>query len=181
MKVAVFVVDGFEEVEAIAPYDILKRAGVEVELVSLLDQEEVISTHGLKIKSDILLKDAKLDDYFAYILPGGPGYEKYQEIPVLEDCLLKANNDNKLIAAICAAPSYLAQIGLLNNRQATVFPQLASSLESDKIEYIENELVRCENIITAPSMGWALDFGLEIVAYLKSDDNADELAMEIDY
>lgn len=181
MKAAMFIVDGFEDVEAIGPYDVIKRAGIDVELVSLLDKEEVVSTNGLKIKTDVLFKDAKLDDYFAYILPGGEGYVKYQEVPALEDALLKANNDNKLIAAICAAPSYLAKIGLLNNRQATVFPELASSLESDKIEYIEGELVRCENIITAPAMGWALDFGLEIVAYLKSDDDADKLAIEMDY
>lgn len=182
MKIALLLVDGFEDVEAIAPYDILKRAEFKVDIISIENKDELVSSKGLSIKTDKHLEDANMEEYIAYVLPGGPGYIKYEDLPALQDVLLKANQNNKLIAAICAAPTYLNKIGLLDNKQASVYPGLADELiNNDKVDYIEEELVTCENIITAPGMGFSLDFALEIVAYLKADELADEIAESIQY
>lgn len=182
MKVALLMVDGFEDVEALAPFDILQRADLDVDLISLENKDELISGKGLTIKVAKHLKDTDMNEYDAYILPGGPGYTTYSKIPELKDVLLKANEEEKLIAAICAAPSYLAEIGLLDGKEATVYPELAEVLiNNDKIEYAEEELITCENVITAPGLGWAIDFTLEIIAYLISDEKADEIAESIQY
>lgn len=182
MKIALLMVDGFEDVEALAPFDILQRAEMDVDLISLENKDELTSGKGLTIKVAKHLKDTDMSEYDAYILPGGPGYATYSKIPELKDVLIKANEDKKLVAAICAAPSYLAEIGLLDNKEATVFPELADVLiNNDKIEFVEDELITCDNIITAPGLGWAFDFSLEIIAYLESDEKADQIAESIQY
>lgn len=181
MKIAQIMVDGFEDIEAITTIDLLRRANIKIDTISLENKEYLTSAHNIIIKSDFLLKNINLEDYDGYILPGGPGYAKYEQSEILIDMLKQANNNKKMIAAICAAPSFLAKIGLLDNHKATVFPEMAEDLDSDKITYLENRVVISKNIITGPAVGNALNFALSIIEYLKDKETSEKIKNSIYY
>lgn len=167
MKIAQIMVDGFEDIEAITTIDLLRRANIQVDTISLENKDYLKSAHNVVLMADYHLAEVSLAEYDGYILPGGPGFELYSTNTVLKDTLIRAAKDNKMIAAICAAPSYLAEIGLLDNHKATIFPEMATELTSRKITYITNTVVTSNNIITGPAAGSAIEFSLAIITYLK--------------
>ena len=173
-----FLADGFEEVEAIAPVDMLRRAGVEVKTVGV--SGEVISgSHGIKIVPDIDIKNIALDDNLeAVILPGGlPGATNLEESTDVQKAIDFAAEKCKYICAICAAPQILGHKGLLKGKNAIAYPGFEKELEDAMIS--EEYVVLDGNFITAKGAGVATEFGLKIVSVLKSQALADEIGKAI--
>ena len=173
-----FLADGFEEVEAIAPVDMLRRAGVEVKTVGVTG--DVISgSHGIKVTPDIDIKDIVLDDTLeAVILPGGrPGATNLEENADVQKAIDFADANGKYICAICAAPQILGHKGLVKGKEAIAYPGFECELEGAIIS--EDYVVLDGNIITAKGAGVATEFGLKIVSVLKDAELADKIGKAI--
>ncbi len=175
----IFLANGFEESEALVPYDILKRASVDVTLAAVGSQLVVESSHGLKVTADILSEKAQ-NRYDLVVLPGGmPGTKNLQASDVVRQIVLDANAEGRLVAAICAAPMILGTLGLLRGKKATCYPGFENFLEGATHE--RTHVVRDGNIITAAGAGAAIFFGLELVSALFDRDLADKISREIQY
>ncbi|OGX12238.1 MAG: hypothetical protein A2351_05030 [Omnitrophica bacterium RIFOXYB12_FULL_50_7] len=170
----VILAEGFEEVEAIAPIDVLRRAGVRVTIAGATDLR-VKSSRKICVEADMLLKDlAGMPD--AVILPGGlPGATNLAKSGEVASLVKKMNSAGKLVAAICAAPAVvLAPIGILDGKKATCYPGCESDFSTKTIHSTERVVVD-GNIITSQGPGTALEFALEIVAQLMGKDMADNV------
>lgn len=172
--VYLFLANGFEEIEALCPLDLLRRAGVEVTTVGINGAETVMGSHGICVHADLpdtMYRDSKPE---MIILPGGmPGAKNLDESRVVDTALRAAASSGAYLAAICAAPMVLGHRGYLNGKEAICFPGFESELADATIS--DKRVVRDGNIITAAGMGVALEFGLALVAALKGDKVADEL------
>ena len=173
-----FLADGFEEVEAIAPVDMLRRAGIEVKTVGVTG-DVISSSHNIKVIPDISLSEVVLDEGLeAVILPGGlPGATKLEESKEVQRAIDFANEKGKYICAICAAPQILGHKGLLKGREAIAYPGFESELEGAVIS--EKHVAVDGNFITAKGAGVATEFGLEIVSALKGKDTAEKIGKAI--
>lgn len=181
MKIAQIMVNDFEDVEALTTIDLLRRANIEIDTIALYDKLEIKSAHNVEMKCDKKVSDVKLDDYDGYILPGGPGTNLYYKSELLKDVLKKANQDKKLIAAICAAPSYLADLGILKNHKATSFPSVEAILIDNDVKFEKAKVVVEGNFITAQALGSAIDFSLQIIEYVVNKEKALDIREEIYY
>ena len=124
-----FLATGFEDVEALIPVDIFRRAGLEVKTVSVTGERLVESAHGVRIESDILFEDANFDDADLLMLPGGlPGATNLRDHEGLCNALLAHAGKGRKVAAICAAPMVLGKLGLLKGRRATCYPGFESHM-----------------------------------------------------
>lgn len=172
----IFLADGFEEIEALCPYDLLLRAGIETKTVSINETTEVTGSHGIRVKADLTIADISLSDEIEGImLPGGmPGSSNLEACPTVQDFITKASSEDKLITAICAAPFVLGNRGLLCGKAATCFPGFEDRLTGAVLS--SDKVVRDGNIITGKGMGAAFDFGIEMVKYFKGEAFAKELA-----
>ncbi len=171
--------DGFEEIEALTPLDILRRAEIEVKTVGVTGKT-VTGAHGIPVVADILVEDIDTNGISAVILPGGmPGTLNLKNSKYVEDAVLYAAKNNLLIAAICAAPSLLGNLRLLQNKEAICFPGFENELKGAKIS--AEKVVRSGNIITAAGAGVAADFGFEILSYLKGSEAAELLRKSMIY
>ena len=173
-----FLADGFEEVEAFAPVDMLRRAGADVKTVGVTG-EYVTGSHGITVKADMTTESVLLDASLqAVILPGGmPGTLNLEKSEAVQSAIDFAVQLEKLVCAICAAPSILGHKNLLAGREAIAFPGFEKDLYSAKIS--ESFVVRDGNFITAKGAGVALDFGFEIVAALFGKEKADSIRSSI--
>ena len=183
-KIFILLAEGFEEVEALTPADILKRSGCEVVLVNCSEKAAfrnaempfVTGSHGFSVKTDLFLQDAVnsvLPD--AVILPGGmPGSVNLAENKSVEDFAVRMDSAGKLVAAICAAPAVaFAKFGLLKDRKFTCY----SGMEADVpaalcAEWIEQPVVRDGNCITSRGPGTAAAFGFAIADYLLGENHS---------
>jgi len=164
--VYVFLADGFEEIEALATVDILRRSEIEVKTVSINDTLEVCGTHGIKVIADIKTEDVNEFDLEAIVLPGGmPGADNLENCKFVTDLVTKAAGEGKIIAAICAAPKIPGVLGLLSGLKATCYPGFEGRLFSAKITH--KRLVRDKNFITAKGAGVTEEFAAEIASALK--------------
>ena len=171
----VFLANGFEEIEALTPVDVLLRAGFEVKTVAVGDSKTVIGAHGISVIADICESEFIDADPEAIILPGGmPGTTNLEESATVVEAIVRAMVNNTLIGAICAAPSILGICGCLKGRNATCFPGFEQYLDGATV--LDERVVVDGNIITSKGMGCASDFSLAIVEYLSSKDKADEIA-----
>lgn len=169
----VFLANGFEETEAIAPIDVMRRAKLDVKTVGVTG-EYVTSSHNVAVKADIMLDEVSLDELEGVILPGGmPGTLNLEASPEVITAVKYAYNNNKIVAAICAAPSILGHLGMLNGRKATCFPGFETELDCE--EYTAEHAVSDGNIITGKGAGAAIEFGYEIVKKALSKQAADEV------
>ena len=170
-----FLADGFEEVEALCPLDILHRAGLEVTTVGVGGNDVIRGAHGIIVHADIpdvMYRDSSPD---MLILPGGmPGSKNLDESRTVDAALRAANRKGAYLAAICAAPMVLGKRGLLNGKNAVCFPGFEEYL-TDALVDTENTVVRDGNVITAKGMGAAFDFGLELVRCFKDDGTAEKI------
>lgn len=168
-----FLANGFEEIEALCPLDLLRRAELEVTTVGV-GGEMICGSHGITVAADIpegMYADSKPD---MIILPGGmPGAKHLDESRVVDTALKAAVRHGSFIAAICAAPMVLGHRGLLAGKEAICYPGFENHLTGANIS--DKRVVRDGNIITAAGMGVALEFGLALVAALKGQDAAEEL------
>jgi 4-methyl-5(b-hydroxyethyl)-thiazole monophosphate biosynthesis len=175
MKVMVPFAEGFEEVEALTIVDVLRRAGIQVDTVGLISSV-INSAHGIRIMVDKRLSEVTQTDYDAIILPGGnPGYINLGRSAQLIEMIKKFNSQNKVIGAICGAPSILAKEGLLDNKKATIYPgnEKVLAYPRDKPVVIDG------NIITSQGPGTAMEFAIKIVEKLLGLDKAQKLRQEL--
>ena len=167
-----FLANGFEEIEALLPLDLMRRAGLEVRTVGV-GGIDITGSHGITVKADML--DTALSDSApeCVILPGGmPGTKNLDASAVVHKALDDALASEALICAICAAPMVLGKRGILCGKNATCFPGFEEYLEGANVG---GRVVRDGRVITAIGMGAALEFGIEIVAALLGRDAADKL------
>lgn len=174
----VFLADGFEEVEALAPVDILRRAGLSVQTVGV-NGKTVMGKHNIPVTADMESAEIALnDDLQAVVLPGGiPGAENLDASKAVQAAIDFAAKNGKFLCAICAAPFILGKKGLLNGKTAICYPGYEPDLQGATIS--KSAVCRDGNCITAKGMGVAVEFGLEIVAALKDTDAAEKIRKSI--
>lgn len=167
-----FLAPGFEEVEALTPVDVLRRAGIEVKTVSVTSSHSVEGAHGVSVKADMTFDEADFSDCDWLILPGGmPGATNLYDFKPLCSLLLKHNAEDGHIAAICAAPAVvLGELGLLDGQEATCYPGFESV--APQAIFQPRRVVVSGNIVTANGPSSALVFALSIVAETKGDSEA---------
>ncbi len=181
MKVIVFLADGFEEVEAITVVDYLRRMNIIVDTVSITKENVVKGAHNISILADKSLEEiSEIGSYDGVIIPGGlPGATNLRDDEKVIDFVKKINDNRKLVAAICAGPIVLERADIIKGKNITSYPGFDKELKSGN--YIEQNVVRDENIITARGPALAVDFAIEIVKYLLGEENARKLKNNILY
>lgn len=179
-KVLVFLANGFEEIEGLTVVDLLRRADIETQMVSVTGTLEVTGSHGITVHADVLFDQIDVSQAELYVLPGGmPGTKNLAAHEGLCKLLQDAAAGSKKIAAICAAPSVLGGPGILKNKKAVCYPGFENQLTGAEVG--NQQVVVDGNIITSRGMGTAIPFGLALVAELLDQDTADDLAGKIIY
>ncbi len=177
MKTALLLAEGFEEVEALTPLDILRRAGLIVDTIGI-GGRYIKGSHNITICADIEQTDANIQDYDAVILPGGmPGAKNLDESDFVSAIIDSVNRKNGKLAAICAAPMILGHKGLLKGKSAVCYPGFEDELKGATV--ISDAVVTDGNITTARGMGVATEFGLELVRTMLSKEAADKISKAI--
>lgn len=175
--VYMFLGTGFEETEAIAPLDLLRRAGVAVTTVGL-NGKIIYGSHGIGVVADIEIGELNLSDLEMVILPGGlGGVASIRSCQAAMDAVRYAWENGKYTAAICAGPTVLADLGIVNNKNATCYPGCEGQMGSANM--IEAAAVTDGKLITGASAGCAVSFGLALIAALKGQEEADRIAKQI--
>lgn len=179
-KIAVFIADGTEEIEALTVVDLARRAGIAVDTVSVSDSMTVTGSHGIKIILDAVIGQVEWDSVDMIVLPGGKaGVENLKACTELTDRVKEFMRDGKPIAAVCAAPSILGGLGILNGKKATCYPGFEDKLTG--AEYVKESVVKDGNIITSRGLGTTIQFAAAIIEYLTGKDTADEVLRQIIY
>lgn len=169
-----FLADGFEEIEALATLDILRRAQIEIKTVSIKSTNIVSGSHGISVAADITIDDVDENTLSGVILPGGmPGTTNLlNSDKVLQ--LVKLSFDKGLLtAAICAAPMILGKMGLLEGKTATCYPGFEEHLKGAEIS--DDFAVVSQNIITAKGAGAAFEFAFKIIEFIKGEETVETL------
>ncbi len=171
--------DGFEEIEALAFVDILRRADLEIQTVSITDNKTVTGAHNISITTDITISEIE-DNYDMLFLPGGyPGYVNLGNSKEVIELLYNANSSNKYIVAICAAPSILGKEGILKSHHACCFPSFENELKGAEVLF--EDVVISKNIITSRGAGTAHKLGFTIVELYKGKEIAMNLSRTMLY
>lgn len=178
--VYLFLADGFEECEALCPLDILRRGGIEVKTVGV-GKEYITGTHGITVKADILESQVVLDGNLqGVILPGGmPGTNNLENSKTVKGAVAFANQNEKLVCAICAAPKILGGMGLLMGKNATCFPGFENDLTGAKLS--SDCVLQDGNIITAKGVGVAFEFGFKILENLTDKNTVTDLRKKMQF
>jgi 4-methyl-5(b-hydroxyethyl)-thiazole monophosphate biosynthesis len=167
-KVLIYLAPGFEELEAVTIIDLLRRAGVDVTIAGL-EREAVTGSHEITIACDAFYEDVDADDFDYLILPGGqPGTNNLKSDKHILEIVRKFDSDNKIIGAICAAPTVLHEAGILNNVKVTSYPSEKNVFNPSLYE--ENYVVTDGNIVTSRGVGTAIDFTLDIIGKIKGNE-----------
>lgn len=179
-KAGIFLAEGFEEIEGLTPVDILRRAEISVTMISITGKKEVTGAHGITVAADELAENVDYEQLAGLILPGGmPGAGHLLMSGIVNEQIIKFDRDNKLIAAICAAPMVLGAAGLLKGRKACCYPGFEEELVGADV--VRDRVVVDRNIITGRSMGKALAFSFAVVEYFKDANAAAELKKAVIY
>ncbi len=169
---------GFEETEAIAPLDLLRRAGVEVLTVGI-NGKTVYGGHGIGIEADISAEQMDLTALDMIILPGGlGGVASVRKCPQALDALRFAYENGKYVAAICAGPTVLAELGITDGKAATCYPGCEAQMGSAQM-LPDRAAVQDGKVITGTSAGCAVSFGLALISALKGTDAAEAIRQQI--
>ena len=170
----VFLATGFEEIEALTPVDVLRRAGLNVQTVSVMDQQTVTGAHGVPVVADKMFAEIASEDAEMILLPGGlPGATNLDEHIGLGEMILQFASAGKPLAAICAAPLVLGNRNLLEGKKATCYPGFETYLKG--AEYTANLVEVDGNIITGKGPGAAMEFAFAIVEKYCGIDMVNEL------
>ncbi len=171
--------DGFEEIEALAPVDILRRGGVDVQTVSIMPSKIVMGAHNIPVEADIMINDVIPEEMEMLVLPGGGGHallDASNEVHALINyCIVH----NLYIAAICASPSILGKKQILDGKKATCYPGFEKYCYG--ADMVSDKVVTDGKIITGKGPGAASEFGFEILSILKGTDIAKNLKDEMQY
>ena len=179
-KVYIFLADGFEDIEGLTVVDLMRRAGITAETVSIKKTREITTSHGIEMKTDRIFQETDFSDADMLVLPGGmPGTRYLGEFAPLTELLTEYYNKNRKIAAICAAPSVFAKLGFLKGRKATSYPSFMDQLEG--AETCEEPVVVDGNVTTSRGLGTAIPFALCLIAQLVGEEKASEIAESIVY
>lgn len=177
-KIAVHMADGFEEIEAISIIDVLRRAELDVVVTSVTGRLEVTGAHQLKILADKLFEEVNYDDVFMIVLPGGmPGASNLDAHEGLKAQIVKFNNENRPLAAICAAPLVYGNLGILKGKQAVCYPGFEKFLKG--AEVLNSPVAESGNVITGRGPGVAIQFALKLVEKLVLAEKAELLASQM--
>ena len=179
IKTYIFLATGFEEIEAISVVDILRRADIKVETISISGNLSVIGAHNIEISADALFDKTDFSDGDMLILPGGqPGTNNLNACEKLKKLIQNYYDQNKYIAAICAAPLIFGEMGLLKYKKAVCYPGYENQLLGAEIA--ENErVVVSDNIITSKGAGTAIEFSLKLVEILVGKETAEILSKKM--
>ena len=178
-KVYAVVADGREEVDCLAVCDCLRRAKVDVKLVSIMGRKMVTGSHGFKIEADSLFEEIT-DDADVLFLPGGlAGTNNLKAHEGLAEMLKAHATAGKRLAAICAAPSILGEFGLVKGHRATCYPGFETKMEGADCR--GDGIITDRLISTGRGMGWAIDLGLELIKLLVSEEEAERIKAAIQY
>ena len=178
--VIVFLADGFEECEGLLVVDLLRRAGLKVVMASVMGRKDVKSSRGIVIQADSLIENVEFEKAKMIVLPGGrAGTERLRNNSIVRDMCTVFSRDSRYIAAICAAPLILAEIGLLNGKEATVHPDFASRMKDCIVR--QDAVVTDHHIITGKGLGAAIPFSLKLISILVGEEKAAMIASAICY
>lgn len=180
-KVYILLANGFEEIEGLMAVDLMRRAGIDIKMVSITDSLDITGARGIGVKADITLKEAG-DDADMVVLPGGmPGTNYLKESDEVRAMVQNYYDSDKFIAAICAAPTVFGAMGLLNGKKATCYPGLEASLTGAMWPGADYPVVQDGKIITSRGLGTAADFALKLIENLIDSKKADEIAQSVVY
>ena len=179
-QVCVFLADGFEEIEGLTVVDLLRRANIHVTTVSITGEKTVHGAHGIDVQADELFEHMDYAKQDMLVLPGGmPGTLYLGEHKGLKELLFKFYQEEKYLAAICAAPSVFGKNGFLKERVATSYPGFEEALEG--AEYTKDPVAVSDFIITSRGLGTAIPFSLALIEQLVGKDKAEEIGKAIIY
>lgn len=175
-KVYVFLANGFEEIEALAPVDIMRRAGIDVITVSTIEDLTLVSAHGIAVMADTIFGLCDYDDADLLFLPGGmPGAANLMACTSLCDMLEKKHREGTCLAAICAAPFVLGELGLLEGRKATCYPGFEEHLHGADVDDHALIVKDGDDLYTACGPAAATELGFAFVEKLCGKEKADEI------
>ena len=174
--VLVILADGFEEIEAFAPVDLLRRAGIEVTVASLSENRHATGRSGITAHADATLGAVHGKLFDLLFLPGGPGVKNLRADSRVRETVLEHHRADRWLAAICAAPTVLHDCGLLAGRRFTSHPSVAAELPTPRSE---ERIVTDSKLTTSRGAGTAVDFGLHLVGLLTSEATAQEIGKAI--
>lgn len=179
-KVYIFLASGYEEIEGLTVVDLLRRANIEIMMVSITGDIYVTGSHHITSKADALFENVDFADADMLVLPGGiPGTNNLKAHEGLDHLLKQFSEKGKKLSAICAAPSILGTKGLLKGKKATCYPGYEDSLTGAHVK--NAAVVEDGNIITSKGMGTAIDFSLSIIKNLAGEEEAVKIAKAIQY
>lgn len=170
-KVYIFLADGFEDIEGLTVVDLMRRAGITITTVSIKNTKQITTAHSITMLTDQTFAETDFTDADMLVLPGGQ--------PGTTDLLKNFYNNGGRIAAICAAPTIFAQIGLLHGKKATAYPSCMDGL-GDAVR-LEDNVVVDGNITTSRGLGTAIDFSLSLISQLLGQEKADQIAESVVY
>ena len=181
-KVYQFMADGFEDIEALIPVDVLRRGGVDIKTVSINGSNIVESAHGVQMVADVLFEEVEdqLADADLLMLPGGmPGAENLNAHEGVKKALVRQFEAGKMVAAICAAPLVLGGLGILKGKRATCYPGFEGTLEG--AEYTHDLWTTDGNVTTGEGPAAALPYAYSLLAMLTTEENAATVAEGMRY
>ena len=178
IKVAVFLADGFEEIEGLTTVDILRRAGIVLDTISIMGRKEIHGSHDIEIMADMLFDEPDYSVYDMMVLPGGGvGVKNLKASEELAEVIKKHFNDGKYVAAICAAPTFLGMHGILQGRKACCYEGLEEELIGATVT--KDDVTKDGKIITSRGMGTSLPFALALLEELQGSEAAKDMAKRI--
>mgnify|MGYP002693377902 CR=1 FL=1 len=177
-KECVLLADGFEEIEGLTVVDLLRRAKIYVDTVSIMDDYIVHGAHGINVQTEDLFDEVDFEEFDMVVLPGGmPGTLNLKEHDGVRYVVKQYAKEGRFVGAICAAPTILKSLGLLEGRRATCYPGVEDEMEN--VILTETAVVVDDNIITSQGVGTAIDFALKLIEVLDGEEKAKEIAESI--
>ena len=175
MKVYIFLADGFEEIEGLTVVDIMRRAKIDVETISITGQKQINGAHKIIVEADRLFEETDFSDGDMLVLPGGmPGTLNLKEHEGLRNLIGEFDKKKKYLAAICAAPSILSELGILKGRKACAYPSFEEGLDCAQV--VHEAAVTDGHVTTGRGMGAAIPFALKLTELLCGTEKAKGVA-----
>ena len=179
-NICIFMANGFEEIEALTVVDICRRADIKIITVSIAGRRQLLGAHAIAIHADEVYDNVDFSQMDGIVLPGGmPGTRYLGECRPLTELLLQFFREGRKVAAICAAPSVLGGLGILEGKKAACYPGFEDKLKGAEVVF--DQVVRDGNVTTSRGMGTAIPFALDLVSQLVSEEKAQELKTGIIY
>ena len=179
-KTAIFLAEGFEEIEALTVVDLLRRAAIDITMISITGDKTVTGSHNISVAADCLFEDVDFDSIDMLILPGGvPGTTNLGAFTPLTDKIREFDAAGKMLCAICAAPTVYGQLGILKGKKACCYPGREVDLLGADVQ--TTTVTKDGHFITSRGMGTAIDFGLAIIEHFQGADAASDMASKIVY